>query len=355
MSFDTTVDSTTTTTTEPATPTPTSPHISWSDSFSEAQTAIKTLSTILPSVSSSLTSSDNPSSALLHDAETSAEISRLLRHPDSGAGGDHLCRWLYDTFQSAKADLQLVVLRFLPLIAGLYLSRVPLRKPLAGFEAVLLAIYAHETVSRNGQAVTVTIPDLSHSSIYHETKLNTKNNATELNLTVISPSLEPHGTVRSTRRARIVGVALELYYSKISQMPSESKIDFCEFCTLWAGQDGDAYQNDPDDEVVKSGEAKENCEGENVGAREGRIPLPWELLQPVLRILGHCLMGYKKNNELYEAACGACRSLYARSLHDINPKAILATRSLLRLVKMEASSEDKVDHTEIVMSDVINL
>lgn len=88
----------------------------------------------------------------------------------------------------------------------------------------------------------MSIPDLSHSSIYHETKLNTNNSATELNLAVISPSLEPHGTVRSTRRARIVGVALELYYSKISHLPADSKREFCEFCVVWAGQNGDMYR-----------------------------------------------------------------------------------------------------------------
>ncbi|KAJ4850270.1 hypothetical protein Tsubulata_015875 [Turnera subulata] len=42
------------------------------------------------------------------------------------------------------------MLWFLPTIAGQYLSLVALRKPLAGFEAVLLALYSHETTSRSG-------------------------------------------------------------------------------------------------------------------------------------------------------------------------------------------------------------
>ncbi|CAK9188380.1 unnamed protein product [Ilex paraguariensis] len=336
------------------TSTPASPHISWSDSYTKAQTAIETLSSILPFIIPSLFSSETPALSLLHDPEIAAQISRHLRQPDSGAGDNHLCRWLYDTFQSSQPDLQLVVLRFLPIIAGVYLSRVARRKPLAGFEAVLLALYAHETASRDGQAITVSIPDLGHSSIYHETKQSSRNSSTELNLTVISPSLEPHGTVRSTRRARIVGVALELYYSKISQIPVGSKIDFCQFCSIWAGEDGEMYKDGPDCEMGKITTGDDTIEKER-GEKEGRVPLPWELLQPVLRILGHCLMGPHKDKELHEIACAACRSLYARSLHDINPKAILATGSLLRLAKVASDSTDDIDHTDITDTPVITI
>ncbi|KAH7541886.1 hypothetical protein FEM48_Zijuj02G0014900 [Ziziphus jujuba var. spinosa] len=284
----------------------------------------------------------HPALSLLHDPQTSSEISSLLRQPNSGAGDNNLCRWLYDTFQSNDPSLQLVVLRFIPTIAGLYLSRIPLRKPLAGFEAVLLALYAHETTSRAGQPVTVNVPDLSHPSLYHESVAPNKNNATALNLAVISPSLEPHGTVRSTRRARIVGVALELYYSKIHQMPVSSKLEFCEFCKVWAGKED--HDEDETDKTMKK--------------KEGRIPLPWELLQPVMRILGHCMMGCGvKEKELLEAAMGACKSLYGRSLHDIDAKGILATESLIRLGKMALESKDVVvvDHTEISISNVISI
>ncbi|GAB2300324.1 hypothetical protein Dimus_034360 [Dionaea muscipula] len=302
--------------------------------------------TIPPSVSSS-------SSSLLHDPSISSQISALLRHPDSGAGDNNLCRWLYDTFQSSLPDLQLVILRYVPLIAGLYLSRccISQHRPLAGFEAVLLALYAHETTSRSGEAITVTLPDLSNPSVYHESNAPVKNTATELNIAVLSPGLEPHGTVRSTRRARIVGVALELYYSKILQMPLGSKLEFCEFCKVWAGPElGD----------IMAGDGTGDDDDDQHGG--GRIPLPWELLQPCLRILGHCLMGgnrttNKDDQELYDKACGACRCLYARALHDIDPKAILASRTLLNLINMEAEAEaaDDLDPTEIKITRVISL
>ncbi|KAD5316792.1 hypothetical protein R6Q59_031954 [Mikania micrantha] len=322
--------------------------VSWSDSFSEAQTAIQSLTTIISSVPPSVSSSDTPAVALLNDPELATQISDHLRQPDSGAGDNQLCRWLYDTFHTSKLDLQLVVLRFLPIVAGMYLSRIPLRKPLAGFEAVLLAIYAHETTSRNGQAMTVNIPDLSHPSVYHESRQPYNNASTDLNQVVVSPGLEPQGTIRSTKRAQIIGVALELYHSRISEIPVQSKVDFCEFCVVWAGEDGEFYKDFPNED--KKDEEDHEMMKEK---KEGRILLPWEMLQPMLRILGHCVMGInKKNKELHEAACGACRSLYARAIHDINPKAILAVGSLLKLINYQKAC---VDHTELPVTRIIHL
>ncbi|KAK7320503.1 hypothetical protein VNO77_30036 [Canavalia gladiata] len=320
------------------------------------QTAIDSLSTIVPSLPLSAPS-------LLHNPDVYPHISNLLRQPNSGAGDNNLCRWLYDTFQSGVPDLQLLVLRFVPVIAGIYLSRVANRKPQAGFEAVLLALYAHETSSRAGQPVSVTIPDLSHPSVYHETKAPVKNAATDLNMAVVSPTLEPHGTVRSTRRARIVGVALELFYSKIFHMPVSSKIDFCEFCKVWAGQDGDMYkQFEEEEEEEEEKEEKEEeveekkSEVENRKV-EGRVPLPWELLQPVMRILGHCLLGPNNNKQvdLFGVACEACRCLFARAMHDVDPKAILPMRSLLRLSKTLMPNNNQPDPTELPFTDVISL
>ncbi|KAF8113381.1 hypothetical protein N665_0050s0039 [Sinapis alba] len=321
------------------------------NSNAKCQTALQSLSSIVTT-----TTIPPTISLLLDDNSVSAAISSLLLLPDSGAGDNNLCRWLYDTFQSTEPSLQLLVLRFVPLIAGLYLSRVPLRQPQAGFEAVLLALYAHETTSRAGQAITVNIPDLSHASVYHEAKGPAKNNSTCLNIAVLSSTLDPHGTVRSTRRARIVGVALELYYSKISRMPRESKLNFCESCEKWAGQSGEMEEGSRG--VVHHALSEE--ESVAIGGRSekdsGRIPLPWELVQPILRILGHCLMGMKvEDREVLEAASKACQSLYLRSLHDINPKAILASGSLLRLREMALDPKNQIDHTEISNDNILSV
>ncbi|KAJ6937405.1 hypothetical protein NC652_011907 [Populus alba x Populus x berolinensis] len=94
--------------------------------------------------------------------------------------------------------------------------------------------------------MTVNVPDLSNSSMYHETKEPAKDNTAELNLAVISRSLEPHGTV-------------------------------------WSGQDDDASKD------CETQDDQESV-GKDSVPKEGRIPLPWEILQPVLRILGHCLL-----------------------------------------------------------------
>ncbi|CAK8538547.1 unnamed protein product [Lathyrus sativus] len=350
-----------------STATPTTPSVTFTPNTSEKiQSAVQSLSSIVnPSLP--ISSTTTPLS-ILNEPEIYSQIATLLRSPNSGSGDNNLCRWLYDTFQSNVPDLQLIVLRFLPIIAGVYLSRVADRKPQAGFEAVLLALYAYETTSRAGESVTVTIPDMSHPSVYHESKSTmNKNNATDLNVAVLSPSLEPHGTVRSTRRARIVGVALELFYSKISQIAIESKIDFCKFCKIWAGEDGDMYKdfedddledvdddnnnnNDVEREIVEIEEEKKEENGPN---KRGRVPMPWELLQPVLRILGHCLLGpNNKDTVLFEAASEACRCLFARAMHDVNPKAILPMRSLLRLSK---NVGDEIDPTEPGKTDVISL
>ena len=163
-------------------------------------------------------------------------------------------------------------------------------------------------------------------------------------------------------------MALELFYSKVSLLPVEAKVDFCEFCKVWAGQDGDMYKDLEEDEGQGGGggggddgeemvEVKlEEGKKEEKRVVEGRIPLPWELMQPVVRILGHCLMGPdSKDAALLAAASEACRCLFARSTHDVNPTAILATRSLLRLSKSVVGNGDEVDPTELPKTDVISL
>ncbi|KAK0608471.1 hypothetical protein LWI29_031208 [Acer saccharum] len=154
------------------------------------------------------------------------------------------------------------------------------------------------------------VPDLSHPSIYHESKTTVKSSdETDLNIVVISPILEPHGTVRSTKRERIVGVALELYYSKISQLPVASKIDFCEFYEAWAG--------DREDTVNNNGNQNE----ESLERERRRIPLSWELVQPILKILGHCLLGpdqaQQKNKQLIRLSRRISNYLMQLLLHAI--------------------------------------
>ncbi|XP_010687961.2 uncharacterized protein LOC104902016 [Beta vulgaris subsp. vulgaris] len=351
---------------QPSTPTSTSTSTSTTipTSPTKVQAALESLISILPTPPSSIssTSPSPPAFILLTSHEVSNQISSLLRQPSSGSGDNHLCRWLYDTFHSSDPSLQLIVLRFVPLIAGLYLTRITrrLRQPLAGFEAILLALYAHETTARNNQPITVTVPDLSHPSIYHESSSPQRNNSTDLNIAVISPSLEPHGTVRSTRRARIVGVALELFFSKIWVMPLGSKLDFCEFFDQWAGpqvlqDDNDNDDDDDDGDSNRKVRRKQSGDDDDEDS-EGKILLPWELLGPCLRILGHCLLGVDKGKELLlrEKAYRACKSLYVRAMHDVNSKAILGAGSLLRLVKVEKELHE-VDYTEITNTRVISI
>ncbi|RYR17469.1 hypothetical protein Ahy_B03g062206 isoform B [Arachis hypogaea] len=300
---------------------------SWWESVSKARSRIHALAAILPSSSaealSALADSDRPALSLLSSPAAYSAVSSSLQ----GSASDPLCHWLYDTFLSSDPHLRLLVLSFLPLLSALYLSRIHHHfdpSSLAGFEAVLLAIYAAETKSRAGKPLLVTIPDLSQPSIYHAPLRKPSSSVDRpSSVGVLSPPLEPHVAMKSTKRATIVGTALHCYYAQISQMPSWSKLEFCRFAAGWAGQDCPCRSelDHRDETAIANGH----------GAIGDRIPLPWEILQPVLRILGHCLLGPLNPQEVKDAASSAVRSLYARASHDLVPQAILATRSLIQL------------------------
>ncbi|KAG8368690.1 hypothetical protein BUALT_Bualt15G0071900 [Buddleja alternifolia] len=348
------------------------PMHSWWESISKARSHMHLLSSLLPSSADSLSSladTDRPARSLLLSSAAYASLSAALSSGSSGSSSDALCQWLYDTYLSSDPDLRLVVLSYLPILISVYLRRVhhPISDDpisLAGFEAVLLAIHSSEAKSRNGNAVTISIPDLSQPSLYHSPRNPVKSSNPNLKpskptVGVLTPPLEPQMAVKSTKRACIVGVALDCYYKHISQMPSWSKRDFCDFATVWAGDccpctsefdrkpveniEGHEIDNGFRDDVRVETDDIENVderiryldiEDENSaknGGNDARIPLPWELLQPVLRILGHCLLGPLNVNDVKDAASVAVRRLYARASHDLVPQAILATRSLIQL------------------------
>ena len=55
------------------------------------------------------------------------------------------------------------------------------------------------------------------------------------------------------------------------------------------------------------------------------------------------MVGCVRNKEVFDAAKAVCRSLDGWAMHDINPKAILATESLLRLGNMSLEWNDNAD------------
>nr|GLL23848.1 uncharacterized protein LOC109167272 [Ipomoea trifida] len=349
------------------------PMHSWWESISKARSRIHLLSNILPfddcgavAPLTVLADSDRPARSLLLSQPAYSAVSTSLSVPSAGSGEDPLCHWLYDTFLSGDTDLRLVVLSFIPLLCSLYLSRIHSSSStstpsLSGFEAVLLALYSAETKARGGKPILISIPDLSQPSLYHTPRnpipskpsAGSSVNQSRPSVGVLSPPLEPQVAVKSTKRASIVGVALECYYKQISQMPSWSKVDFCRFAADWAGQDcpcvselDESYERsenfsngfsdnsraieieDVSQELSKL-EIEESSEDSK--PKGVRIPLPWELLQPVLRIIGHCLLGPLNAEDVKNAASVAVKRLYARAQHDLVPQAILATRSLVQL------------------------
>ncbi|EOA13363.1 hypothetical protein CARUB_v10026400mg [Capsella rubella] len=372
------------------------PMHSWWESVSKQRSRILSLSSLLSGDShsedgdvtpiSSLADSDRPALSLLSSRAAYSLISSCLCNPASGSGSDPLCQWLYETYLSSDPPLRLVVLSFLPLLVGMYLSRIhsfdsSSLPSLSGFEAVLLAIYAAEVKARAGKPILVHIPDLSQPSLYHSPR-NGVDKSRDSNSTasvgVLSPQLEPQIAVKSTKRASIVGVGLQCYFKEISQMPAWSKLEFCKFAASWAGQDCDCKEKiDGDEDKVlaltngfgdsssfngSSGrsleieedfdrlairENEEHSSSDGIGGRGVRIPLPWELFQPTLRILGHCLLSPLNTGDVKDAASNGVRSLYARASHDLNPQAILATRSLVNL-DTSARTAAKTVSTETV-------
>ncbi|KAF3327026.1 Hyccin [Carex littledalei] len=314
-------------------------------SVSRAQPVVASLSLILGPIADSIECSDNPALSLLHNQTICQDIMCRLRLTTSGSGTDDLCRWLYDTFQSNISDLQLVVISFIPTLTGVYLCRtISSKETLAGFEAVFLALYSHEMVIRGGDPLTIMIPNMRISGAVESGKAAGKGKgvATEIEATpievVLSPALEPYNTVRTTKRGMIVSVALDLYYNNISLMPVYSKIEFCEFCIAWAGREGSwggvELSSSSRSRREEENENEEEEQGHNYKEKCRQVPLPWELFQSMLRILGHCILGPTNSGELKEKAFKAAKCLHARAMKDSDSKAILASRSLIRLGDM---------------------
>ncbi|CAD6246573.1 unnamed protein product [Miscanthus lutarioriparius] len=217
-------------------------------------------------------------------------------------------------------------------VAALADADYPLPSLLSDFEAVLLAVYSSEAKNRQGKPILVQVPDLSVPSLYHTPASSPSSKSPRRSqplpipppqatpvVGVLSPPLEPQAAVKSTKRAGIIGVAFEAYYSKISQMPAASKVDACNAAAAWAGQyckchfelddkeleeeEGDSLGSiSPMPSEAENGKELEdelarmringdisgrNCSEDD---KEARVPLPWELLQPLMRVLGHCLL-----------------------------------------------------------------
>ncbi|KAE8022575.1 hypothetical protein FH972_008365 [Carpinus fangiana] len=147
------------------TPEPTHSTSAPSDSPSKTQSAIQSLSSILPSTPPPSLSSTTPKSPPKSPRSTATPTpapAKTTSVTGSTPPSNPATRTSSSSPSASSPSSP----------ASSYLSCVTLRKPLAGFEAVLLALYAHETTLRSGQPITVSVPDLSHPSVYHESKEN---------------------------------------------------------------------------------------------------------------------------------------------------------------------------------------
>ncbi|GBG60314.1 hypothetical protein CBR_g4270 [Chara braunii] len=180
-----------------------------------------------------------------------AAMSNVLIESSSGGGDDEVCCWFYECFQSGNDDLQAITVAFVPLLSAVYLARSSSgsdEEDLAGFEAVLLALYTAEVKARAGKSVTIKVPSLSAPSIYHTPPPPSHSHHVtrrswyggRLPLSVgnlqqpqgfktvqISPPLRVLHGVKPADRVAVVSVALEFFVRRIADMPESSKFDLC--------------------------------------------------------------------------------------------------------------------------------
>uniref|UniRef100_A0A0E0DYE2 Uncharacterized protein n=1 Tax=Oryza meridionalis TaxID=40149 RepID=A0A0E0DYE2_9ORYZ len=70
-------------------------------------------------------------------------------------------------------------------------------------------------------------------------------------------------------------------------------MEFCEFCVAWAGN---SSKQDDKPRVAAASEPDDASTAAEEKLR--RVPLPWELFQPALWVVAHCLLGPTNSDEL---------------------------------------------------------
>ncbi|KAK3274346.1 hypothetical protein CYMTET_17462, partial [Cymbomonas tetramitiformis] len=93
-------------------------------------------------------------------------ISTRMERNGTGTEKCGLCRWFYGWFQSGNEGMQFFVLRYVPVMAWLYLSRSAVDVNVAGFEACLKLICNDLAAQKTGTAA-FSIPDLAVPSDFH--------------------------------------------------------------------------------------------------------------------------------------------------------------------------------------------
>ncbi|CAM6102070.1 unnamed protein product [Calypogeia fissa] len=357
--------------------------------------------------STALQDSLRPAKDFLKNDEIAEVIISKISEPQSGKGSDQLCQWFYESYQTKDPDLQAVVLRYVPTLCGVYFSRssIDMVEPLAGFEAVLLALYTEEARARGGKPLMINLPNLSQPSLYHTPPEVPRTSAAAKQdhfSGLLNPPLEPQPAVKSTKRAAIVGIALELFWRRITVMPLKSKFEFCQHAQRWAvlgcswasqvdeiarvallpvkpvappakvermpelghalatgeslAVSQTVFEQPPHQRILETTKAAliDRTTSEftsSVGSvsfnsatssvellledeteeLRAKLPLPLDLLRPIFKVLGHCLMAPASTGDLKDAALVAARALFVRASEDLDPEAILASRSLVRL------------------------
>ncbi|CAA6665065.1 unnamed protein product [Spirodela intermedia] len=283
--------------------------------------------------------SDRPARSLLSFGDGYSAVSAALAGPSSGAGDDPLCRWLYETYQSPDPNLRLFVLSSSPSLPEYTSPASPAPAPPAPSPASSRPPLSLRGGGQGPRRRAAPVPrPRSVGALRHWRRAvagRASRRPPQPTVRILSPPLEPQIAVKATVRASIAA------------------LDLCEFAASWADQRRsfpnyldqlDRSSNTRPGSSLFKGEEDETrgCEeemgrseiedGDDGGGSGGlSVPLTGELLQPLLRILGHCLLAPANPPEVRDAASVAVRCVYARASRDLIPQAILASRSLIQL------------------------
>lgn len=254
-------------------------------------------------------------------------ISTRMERNDTGTEKCGLCRWFYGWFQTGNEGMQLFVLRYVPVMVWLYLSRSAVDINVAGFEACLKLICNDFAAQKTGTAFS--IPDLAVSSDFHSASDAAKAFAFK-DCDPRSPSSETevlgNGVVKPVERPLLCVGALQQILPRLHLLTDSGLLQVCTLSTRlattgcrWVGKAS---------AVVIEAAREERCGFSPPERTCGQLLLPSELYQMLARLLGYCLVT-SSSPEVRAASASSVQALEARATFDLVPDSLLLMQTLL--------------------------
>eukprot|EP01133_Synstelium_polycarpum_P005676 gene5676-6556_t len=153
-----------------------------------------------------------------------------------------LCRWFYSWYNLDNVFMKKFVLTFVPALLWVYLYNQQSIMKVAttvGIEAVLVCIYNHELLRREGReqmfhAPIMSLPSFIYKSVSSEMESGlTESSLKQINAlpVVVEKSLPRIDTITATSRPVLLRTVLGVYNSHITSFTNLSRVIYCEMCT----------------------------------------------------------------------------------------------------------------------------